>query len=72
MCGGQTIPCLDRCLAHELDPDQNGDCLPQNPLRDYLIVLDVRSDINQNPSLASCWVLVLETGCCPVLTWSST
>lgn len=45
MCGGQTIPCLDRCLAHGLDLDQNGDCLPQNPLRDCLIVLDVRSDI---------------------------
>lgn len=43
------------------------DCFPQTPLRDCLIVIDVHSDINQQPYHAAHFMLVPGTGCCPHL-----
>lgn len=57
----------DCCLSPELDPGQNRGGFPQTLPADHLIITYIHSDISQYPSLDSCYVLVLETGCYPDL-----
>lgn len=52
-------------VSRMVDHGQNGGCFVQTPLRDRRIVLGIPSDINQYPSLVSCDVLLLGTGCGP-------
>lgn len=54
----------DCCVLHG-GPRPEWRMLCANPLRDHRIVLGIPSDINQYPSLVSCDVLLLGTGCGP-------
>lgn len=52
-CGGESFPRCNHCLIHERDPKE-GDCFPQLPFGNCLILIDVCSEINQYSSLAFC------------------
>lgn len=67
--GGPHAPDVrcDCLLSSKLEPGHDRCCFLQSCLRGCLIVINADSDINQQPSPASCCVTVDGTGCCPDL-----